>query len=261
MNIIKKLILIVPACFMVSCHADLDQDPIDPDSFTETNVFADAQEAKSALAKLYASLALTGQQGPSGQPDITGIDEGTSQYSRMLYSLNELTTDNAVVGWGDPGLPNLHAMNWGASNDFSTGMYYRLAQEVSFCNSFISNAQGFGDDPEVASYIAEARFLRAFAYYNLIDLYANVPLVTQVSTDPPEQATRKEIFDFVEAELLDIQGNLKESGTNEYGRVDKVASWALLSRLYLNADSWVSEDRYSDAVEFSKNGDQFILYY
>ncbi|WP_026934058.1 RagB/SusD family nutrient uptake outer membrane protein [Christiangramia echinicola] len=252
MNIIKKLILIVPACFIVSCHADLDQDPIDPDSFTETNVFADAQEAKSALAKLYASLALTGQQGPSGQADITGIDEGTSQYTRMLYSLNELTTDNAVVGWGDPGLPNLHAMNWGASNDFSTGMYYRLAQEVSFCNSFITNAQSFGDDPEVAAYIAEARFLRAFAYYNLIDIYGNVPLVTQVSTVPPEQASRKEIFDFVEAELLDIQANLKESGANEYGRVDKVASWALLSKLYLNADSWVSEDRYSDAVEFSK---------
>ncbi|SDS21479.1 RagB/SusD family nutrient uptake outer membrane protein [Christiangramia echinicola] len=252
MNIIKKLILIVPACFIVSCHADLDQDPIDPDSFTETNVFADAQEAKSALAKLYASLALTGQQGPAGQADITGIDEGTSQYTRMLYSLNELTTDNAVVGWGDPGLPNLHAMSWGASNDFSTGMYYRLAQEVSFCNSFITNAQSFGDDPEVAAYIAEARFLRAFAYYNLIDIYGNVPLVTQVSTVPPEQASRKEIFDFIEAELLDIQANLKESGANEYGRVDKVASWALLSKLYLNADSWVSEDRYSDAVEFSK---------
>lgn len=72
MNYIKRLILIVPTFLVVSCHDDLDQTPIDPDSFTETNVFANADEAKGALAKLYASLALTGQQGPAGQPDITG---------------------------------------------------------------------------------------------------------------------------------------------------------------------------------------------
>ena len=148
MNYIKRLILIIPALIIVSCHADLDQTPIDPDSFTEADVFVNAEEAKGALAKLYASLALTGQEGPAGQPDISGIDEGTSQYSRMLFSLNELTTDNAVVGWGDPGLPNLHAMSWGASNDFTTAMYYRLAQEVSFCNSFISNAESLNENDE-----------------------------------------------------------------------------------------------------------------
>ena len=121
---LKKLVLILPALVVTACHADLDQDPIDPDSFTEKNVFASTDEAKGALAKLYASLTLTGQEGPAGDADISGIDEGTSQYSRMLFSLNELTTDHAVVGWGDPGLPNLHSMDWGASNDFTVGMYY-----------------------------------------------------------------------------------------------------------------------------------------
>lgn len=251
MNYIKKLILIVPALILVSCHADLDQTPIDPDSFTETDVFVNADEAKGALAKLYASLALTGQEGPAGQPDISGIDEGTSQYSRMLFSLNELTTDNAIVGWGDPGLPNLHAMSWGANNDFTTAMYYRLAQEVSFCNSFISNAESLNDNAEVQAYIAEARFLRAFAYYNLIDLYANVPLVEKVSTDLPEQASRTEVFNYIETELLAIQDLLKESGTNEYGRVDRVAAWALLSKLYLNAEVYVGEKRNTDAVTYA----------
>lgn len=249
-NFINKFFLIIPALVLFSCHDDLDQDPIDPDSFTEADVFADETEAKSALAKLYASLALTGQEGPAGQADISGIDEGTSQYSRMLFSLNELTTDNAVVGWGDPGLPDLHAMSWGASNDFTTAMYYRLAQEVSFCNSFISNAQSLSSN-EVDSFIAEARFLRAFAYYNLMDLYASVPLTTQVSTTLPEQNSREEIFSFVESELLEIETLLKESGTNEYGRVDRVAAWALLSKLYLNAEVWINEDRYTDAVTYS----------
>ena len=239
------------ATLLLSCHDDLDQFPIDPDSFTENDVFANADEAKGALAKLYASLALTGQEGPAGDADITGIDEGTSQYTRMLFSLNELTTDHAVVGWGDPGLPNLHAMNWGSSNDFTTAMYYRLAQTVSFSNSFIANAEALGENPEVQFYIAEARFLRAFAYYNLMDFYGNVPLVTLVSTTLPEQNTREEIFSFVESELLEIQDLLKESGSNEYGRVDRVAAWALLSKLYLNATVWIGQDKNTEAITFS----------
>ncbi|WBL21288.1 RagB/SusD family nutrient uptake outer membrane protein [Zunongwangia sp. HRR-M8] len=252
-NLIKKLMLALPITLLVSCHDDLDQDPkIDPNNFTENDVFANADEARGAIAKLYASLALTGQEGPSGKPDITSIDEGTSQYSRMLFNLNELTTDNAVVSWGDPGLPDLHAMNWEAGNIFTTAMYYRLAQEVSFCNSFINNAESLSDNSEVGYYIAEARFLRAFAYYNLIDLYANIPIVTEVSTALPAQNSREEVFDFVESELLDIQDQLKESGANEYGRVDRVAAWALLSKLYLNAETWVNEDRYTDAIAYAQ---------
>ena len=247
----KQIIFIAAiSFFMTSCHDDLDQDPIDPDSFTEQDVFANATEAKSALAKLYASLALTGQQGPSGQADITGIDEGFSQYTRMLFNLNELTTDHAVVGWGDPGLPDLHGLYWSAGNDFTAAMYARLAQEVSFTNAFIENASQLPSE-EAQNFIAEARFLRAFAYYNLIDFYANVPIVTQISTDLPSQSSRTELFDFVESELLDIQDLLLDA--NEYGRVDKVAAWALLSKLYLNAEVWTGTPRYTDCVIYSEN--------
>ncbi|OAD46063.1 RagB/SusD family nutrient uptake outer membrane protein [Polaribacter atrinae] len=237
---------------VISCHEDLNQLPIDPDSFTEQDVFSNATEAQGALAKLYASLALTGQQGPSGQADIQDIDEGFSQYSRMLFNLNELTTDHAVIGWGDAGLPDLHGMYWSGSNDFSEALYYRLAQEVSFCNSFINNAAVL-TDTEVASYIVEARFLRAFAYYNLMDIYGNVPLVTSVTTELPLQASRTEIFNFIETELLEIKDQLKASGSNEYGRVDQVAAWALLSKLYLNAEVFTGTARYAEAVTFSNN--------
>ncbi len=186
-NKINKLIFILTITFfMTSCHDDLNQLPIDPDSFTEQDVFANANEARSGLAKLYASLALTGQQGPAGQPDIADIDEGFSQFSRMLFNLNELTTDHAVVGWGDPGLPDLHGQYWTASNDFTGAMYLRLAQEVSFCNAFIQNAAAL-NDPVVQSYIAEARFLRAFAYYNLVDLYGNVPVEAMCTSTTVER--------------------------------------------------------------------------
>jgi len=247
----KKLILLLAVFIgIVSCHDDLNQTPIDPDSFTEENVFVSAEEAKGALAKLYASLALTGQNGPAGQPDIADIDEGFSQFTRMLFNLNELTTDHAVVGWGDPGLPDLHGMYWSSNNDFTEAMYNRLAQEVSFCNSFISNASNL-TDAVAETYIAEARFLRAFAYYNLIDLFGNVPLSTSISTDLPQQSSRAELFNFVEDELLEIKDQLLPSGSNEYGRVDQVAAWALLSKLYLNAEVWTGTPRYTDCVTYS----------
>ncbi len=250
-NIFKKIIpLVIISVIITSCHDDLEQLPIDPDSFTQKDVFANAENAKSALAKLYAALTVTGQKGPAGEPDIADIDEGFSQFSRMLFNLNELTTDNAVVAWADPGLPNLHAMSWSSSNDFIEAMYSRLAQEVSFCNSFISNASAL-TDADVQTYIAEARFIRAYAYYNLIDLYANVPLVTEVSTDLPQQSNRTEIFAFIESELLDIEDKLAASGSNEYGRVDQVAAWALLSRLYLNAEVWTGTAKYNECVTYS----------
>ena len=251
-SILNKLLLVFAVTlFLTSCHKDLDQSPLDPDSFTEQDVFANATEAKGALAKLYASLALTGQNGPAGQADIADIDEGFSQFTRMLFNLNELTTDHAVVGWGDAGLQDLHGMYWAAGNDFSDAMYYRLAQEVSFCNSFIGNAAALNSDPDVQLYIAEARFLRAYAYYNLMDLYANVPLVTELTTILPAQSNRAQIFTFVESELLAIKDLLKDSRANEYGRVDKVAAWALLSKLYLNAETWINTAKYTECITYS----------
>jgi hypothetical protein len=249
-NIFKSLLYILSLSIVVSCHDDLNQSPIDPDSFTEENVFASVNEAKGALAKLYASLALTGQNGPAGSPDIADIDEGFSQFSRMLFNLNEITTDHAVVGWGDPGLPDLHGMYWSSSNDFTEAMYYRLAQAVSFSNSFIKNASELSGE-EINVFIAEARFLRAYAYYNLLDLYGNVPLTTEISTELPTQSNRTELFNFIESELMEIESTLLAS--NEYGRVDNIAAHALLSRLYLNAEAWTGQDRYADCVTYSQN--------
>ena len=259
-NIFNTIFLIL----IFSCHNDLDQYPLDPDSVTEENVFSSASDAKGALAKLYSSLALTGQDGPAGQPDIANIDEGFSQYTRMLFNLNELTTDHAVCGWGDPGLADLHGMYWTSNNDFTEAMYNRLAQVISFCNSFISKCENI-DGPQIKTFISEARFIRSFAYFNLIDLYGSVPLTTEVSTNLPSQATRQDLINFIETELLQIAGLdeffniddqqsnvLLDSGLNEYGRVDKTASLGLLSKLYLNYQVWTGIEAFDKCVVVSE---------
>jgi len=64
---------------------------------TGANFFDDPGSYQAFLAKIYAGLALSGQSGPAGQPDISGIDEGFSQYPRLYWETDELPTDEAVI--------------------------------------------------------------------------------------------------------------------------------------------------------------------
>ena len=244
---------VILALSLSACLKDLDQEPIDPDSFTEKDVFKNVTEAKSALAKIYASLSLTGQKGPAGDGDIAGADEGSTGYTRVQFYLQVASTDEAIIRWSDAGVPDFHNMSWTPSNAFSNAYYNRLGQQIAFANSFIDNAKALASDPEVAYYIAEARFIRAYAYYNVIDAFGKAPLVTSSKADlKPAQNTRAELFNFVETELKDLEGKLKPARTNEYGRVDQVAAQALLSRLYLNAKVYVGQDKYTDCITYAK---------
>ncbi|WP_172913902.1 RagB/SusD family nutrient uptake outer membrane protein [Capnocytophaga canis] len=247
-----KIFGLALALSLTGCMKDLDQSPIDPDSFTDKEVFANPSQAKSALAKVYASYALTGQQGPAGQGDVAGIDEGYSQFSRLYFAAQELTTETALVGWADQTIKDFHALSWSSSDVFLNGLYNRLGQQISFANSFITNAEALSSDAQVKTFIAEARFLRAYSYYCLMDLFANVPLATKVQATLPTQSNRQEIFQFVESELKAIEGELKAAKSNEYGRVDVAAAQALLSRLYLNAQTWVGTERYTDCVAYAE---------
>lgn len=251
---IKHTVLGLTMAFSLSaCMKDLDQEPIDPDSFTEKDVFKDATEAKSALAKIYASIAVTGQKGPAGDGDIAGVDEGSTQYTRMQFYLQEASTDEAIIRWNDAGVPDFHNMSWTPSNAFSSAYYNRLGQQIAFANSFIDNAKALDSDSEVAYYITEARFIRAYAYYNIIDAFGKAPLVTSSKAAlKPAQNTRAELFTFVENELKDLETKLKAARTNEYGRVDVVAAQALLARLYLNAKVYTGTDRYTDCITYAK---------
>jgi hypothetical protein len=86
------------------------------------------------LAKVYGSFALTGNIGPAapaGTPgDVQGIDEGFSDFYRLFWKAQELSTDEAVISWGDVGIQDFHNMNWTSNNSFLTvfiiGAYTRL---------------------------------------------------------------------------------------------------------------------------------------
>lgn len=243
-----------------SCH-DLDLEP--ENQITSAAVYQDFANYRPVLGKLYAGLALTGQEGPAGNPDIGGIDEGFSSYLRQYWQLQELPTDEAVIGWNDAGLPELNAMSWSDANEFNRALYYRLYYQITFANEYIRelseanlSERGItGANAETArTYRAEARFLRALSYWHALDLYGNVPFVTEVNPVGvffPEQISRAELFDYVEAELLEIESQLVDARQNVYGRADKAAAWTLLTKLYLNAEVYTGQPRYTDAITYA----------
>lgn len=233
---------------------------VEPEStITDANVFNDPASYRAFLARVYAGLGVTGQQGAAGQPDIAGIDEGFSQYVRLLWSAQELPTDAAVIGWNDIGLPELNTQLWAASNVFVVALYYRIFFQIGMANEFLRQttdekltARGATEAlrQQVQDYRAEARFLRALSYWHGIDLFGNIPLVTELDalgSTPPQQSTRTAIFDFVVNELTEIRSQLPAPGPSRYGRANSVAASMLLAKLYLNSAVYTGTERWSDA--------------
>lgn len=248
---------------LLSCNKNLNLTP--NDQLTSAVVYSTPAGYKQALAKVYGAMALTGNTGPYGNPDLPIGDEGQNvDFFRTLWTVQELPTDEAVSNWGDPGLADFHNMNWTSSNNFLKGLYYRSLYQITLANDFIRQSsdaniakRGFAaaDAASIRAYVNEVRFIRAYQYSILMDLFGNPPFVTDanaVGSILPPQTDRKTLFAYIEKELKAIDGGLAAPRTNEYGRVDQGAEWALLARLYLNAQVYTGTARYTDAITYSQ---------
>ena len=247
---LKSIFKLIPIAGVVvtmgltSCVDDLNVTPIDPNlsmEFKQDEVFA----------KIYATMALTGQKGPDGNGDVAGIDEGTSGFYRLIWNLNELPTDEALCAWGDVGIPELNFANWSSSHDQIKGMYYRLYFDINLTNHFIEKIEGQNDEKSVKQR-AEARFIRALNYYYLLDFYGNVPFTERVSPNNPHQISRADLFSYIENELKEIEADMYSPKQSPYGRADQVANWLLMSRLLLNAEVYTGSPRWNDAAIYAK---------
>src|SRR5512133_3824165 len=177
---------VILSLLFTACIKDLDTLPLDNDVITSGKVYQDFGNYTKVLAKCYAGLALSGQKAPDGNPDISGLDEGASTYTRALFYAQEIATDEAILGWNDGDIKDYNEMDWSTSNAFIRNMFARIFYQISICNEFLREStdaklaeRGFSDAQKtiIAQYRAEARFLRAFSYYHALDLFGNVPFV------------------------------------------------------------------------------------
>lgn len=253
--------------FSTSCTKELDQTP--NYQLTADQLYATPASSLQVLARLYATFAVSGQQGPAGQPDISGIDEGFSNYLRQYWQLQEITTDEAVLGWNDGNLPAVNTLQWNADNEFVRATYDRVFYEISLCNEFIrqtsdANLASRGvtgaDANTVRTYRSEARLLRALSYWHAIDLFGGGPFATETDAigTVPQYKDRVSMFNYVESELLQLEALDANNGSllapkAVYARADKGVLWTLLTKLYLNAPVYTGAAKSSTGTSNGKD--------
>ncbi len=261
---IKILLAFIAVSFIASCSKKLDLFPVN--DLTPEKTFSTAAGYKSVLAKIYGSLSITGNQGPAGQPDIAGgLDEGSQvAFIRMFFNTQELPTDEAVVAWNDQTIKDFHNLSWTSADPFLKGIYARPIYNITLINEYLRestdeklaarNITG-ADASEIKKTRAEARFLRAFNYWVMLDLFGKSTFIDEtnlIGTDLPGEKSKAELFTYIENELKAIDAELAPVKTIEYGRVDQGAAWALLARLYLNAKTYTGTERNTDAITYAK---------
>src|SRR5678816_3545916 len=159
------LTAVVLSAASIGC-TDLTVEP--KSTVTDAIVFNDPSAYKGFLARIYTGLAVSGQQGAAGRPDISGIDEGFSQYLRLYWEAQTLPSDEAVIGWNDVGLPEMNTQTWAVTNSFVVAMYYRIYFQIGMANEFLRQTTDAKLDErgnvssalraDIAQYRAAARF-------------------------------------------------------------------------------------------------------
>lgn len=272
---LNKIKAMVPAVALLltasvsSCMDDLDKGNIDPTVEGSVNILG-------LYSKCYAGLIM---EGNDGEADFTIDDNGKSTLLRNIFNFNELSTDEAICWWSDGGITDIgynQCMPGTATLKF---LYYRLMSNITYCNQYLSLDEAQADK----TMLAEVRFIRAYNYMLMLDFFGDPAFVETISPESPLQAhaynpnfdagatyTRAELlklgreflFGWVEKELLAAEADMlpaePEVETDDnYGRADKAAAWLLLSRLYLNAGTYLNNDgqnnpHWQDALDYAE---------
>src|SRR6266571_1200634 len=220
-------LLIVP---LHGC-TNLDETPVS--QITPGTFFRNEAEVSAALAGVYAQLRSTAPEG-------------------TVYDANEVSTDEIVVpirgkDWNDNGQwIDLHNHTWtpnsAAASNFFNGAWNNAYTGVARANLFLASVEPV-TVPNKATYLAEGRALRAFYYYILMDFFGGVPIVTTTEVALHPRNTRREVFDFVESELIAARDSGLPATWNaaNSGRFTKGAADAILANMYLNAGVFTKE--------------------
>ncbi|MFV0537898.1 MAG: RagB/SusD family nutrient uptake outer membrane protein [Dysgonomonas sp.] len=245
---------IVPA----SCTGDLDTVQKGPN--VELDPYGDASNYPMLVAKIYAGFSKLGLTGPDGDGDIpSSSDQGKTNFLRIYFNIQELTSDEAKCAWSDPDENNYSQTVLTADNNIGYMLYQRCMLNIVFANEFLRNTNPpIVEVADIDRMRAEVRALRAMNYFFLLDVFGNPGWVTEEhpvdGSYLPEQLGRKGMFEWVESELLAIlsENKLKDKSATTYGLITKQVVETILAKLYLNAEVYTGTARWNDALTYAK---------
>jgi hypothetical protein len=202
-----------------------------------------ASEIETIVGRAYASLR--------GFRDGTSISYPASEY---VFFLTECSSDEACVptrgaDWYDGGrYQQLQYHTWTPDNPVLLSAWRYCYEGISSVNAVIYQVNKSELTPEGKDIVnAELRAIRAYYYYQLLDWFGNVPIITNFEDlELPTNSTRKQVYDFVESELLAVMDYLPS--TIIYGRFTQNVANTLLARLYLNSEAFIGQPRWAECI-------------
>ncbi len=177
-----------------------------------------------------------------------------------VFPMEEGSSDEFIVptrgnDWSDAGhWDALWKHTWAPTGNFLDPAWQDIFNGISKCNFILTTVNGLSPAPATLSSIdAEVRTLRAYYYFYAMDLFGNVPLVGsgKINPDSLTNSPRAQVFSFIESELLASLPQLSSTVNNTtYGLVTKYFSYALLARMYLNAQVYTGTARWADCITY-----------
>jgi len=251
MNKFKIIIAAFTVVLFASCVDDLNTEP-KVELTLDKLIEKDPTAVEGLVSKIYGTFALSGPDGP-GSSDVVTKDAGEAAFLRGIINLQDFSADGVKNRWGDDGLDQLTTTSgWNPNNKFFRYLFDRAYYTIPQSNNLINILKTTKNNiPGKENYIAELRFLRCLAYFYVIDCFGKGPLVTEAdinTTTPKKESTRKELFDFVEKDLLEVESTI--TATKTYGKANKTVVRMLLAKLYLNAEVYTGTARYNDALTY-----------
>ena len=233
------VIVMIMAAFNQSC-TNLDEELFD--SVTPDNFFNTEEEILAALGAAYTQFGALASNEP---------------FFLQCVSTNEMAVPTRGQDWDDGGeWRRLSLHSFSREDGYYNGAWNFGFNGVNTANRLIYQFQLLVDegsmDPTVAAaFIAELRVIRGYFYWQLIDMFGNVPLVTDFENTEatPPTVLRAEVFAWVVADLAEAVPLLSKvvDGTT-YGRINYYGGQALLAKLYLNAEVYTGTAMYTQAV-------------
>ncbi len=224
-----RLVLLAPALVSLAACTDLTETP--SSSITPGNYYKTEQEVLGGLAAVYAQLRNT---------------------LWAYYNLSEVSTDEMIVptrgqDWYDNGVwLEEHRQTWTANSPLGlgdiNGAWLDAFGGIQRANVLLEALEKVAVANQ-AVIKAEARVLRAYYYYQLMDFFGGVPITTTSQIEPRARNTRKEVFEFIEQELGEARADLPNSWPAENnGRMTKGAADVILANMYLNAGVFTKDN-------------------
>lgn len=149
----------------------------------------------------------------------------------------------------------LHYHTWTTDEGGINNAWSLMFWGMGLCNDPIENIEKRDiskmgiTQVEKDAFISELKLLRAFHYLKLMDLFGNIPIVTQVGIPAkPETKSRKDVFNFIESEIKANIDKAPKLSRGQLGRMSQAGAYAMLVELYLNAEVWTGTARWDDCI-------------